>query len=79
MGVQLRAFSASALDGGQCSASRPGRFIPRETAPNTRWVGPRAGLDPVVKGKHENIPSQPRRELNPDRLVRSPVSTLTVG
>jgi hypothetical protein len=29
----------SALDGGEWSASRPGRFIPRERAPGTRWIG----------------------------------------
>jgi len=48
----------SALDGGEWSASRPGRFTPREKAPGTRWiggwVGPRAILDTVVKRK---IPS----------------------
>jgi hypothetical protein len=39
----------SALDGGEWSASRPGRFIPGERPPGTHqvggWVGPRAGLD----------------------------------
>jgi hypothetical protein len=42
----------SALDGGEWSASRPGRFTPRERAPDTHWiagwVGPRAILDVVV-------------------------------
>jgi hypothetical protein len=60
------------LDGGEWSASRPGRFTPRERAPGTHWiggwVGPRAGLDAVVKRK---IPS-PLRESNPDHPVRSP-------
>jgi hypothetical protein len=28
-----------ALDGGEWSASRPGRFIPGEGAPGTHWVG----------------------------------------
>jgi hypothetical protein len=55
----------SALDGGDWSASRPGRFTPRETAPGTHRVGGLVGsrgiLDAVVKRK---IPS-PRRELNP--------------
>jgi hypothetical protein len=55
----------SALNGGEWSASRPGRFTPRETAPGAHWiggfVGPRAVLDAMVKGK---IPS-PRRELSP--------------
>jgi hypothetical protein len=45
----------SALDGGEWSISRPGRFIPRKRAPGTHWiggwVGPRAVLDAVVKRK----------------------------
>jgi hypothetical protein len=44
-----RMILASALVGGEWSASRPGRFIPGGKAPVThwigRWVGPRAGLD----------------------------------
>jgi hypothetical protein len=43
---------ASPLDGDEWSASRPGRFTPRERAPGTNWiggwVGPRTGLDAVV-------------------------------
>jgi hypothetical protein len=54
-----------ALDVGEWSASRPGRFTHREGALGTRWIGgwvdPRAGLEAVVKRK---IPS-PRRESNP--------------
>jgi hypothetical protein len=38
-----------ALDGGEWSASRPGRFTPKERAPDTHWigswVGPRAVLE----------------------------------
>jgi hypothetical protein len=45
----------SALDEGEWSASRPGRFTPRERAPGTHWIGgwlgPRAVLDAVVKRK----------------------------
>jgi hypothetical protein len=48
----------SALDGGEWSASSPGRFTARKRAPGTHWiggwVGPRAVLDAVVKRK---IPS----------------------
>jgi len=48
----------SALDGGECSASRPGRFTPREKTAGSHWiggwVGPSAVLDAVVKTK---IPS----------------------
>jgi hypothetical protein len=70
----------SALDGGEWSVSRTGRFIPREKAPDTQciggWVGPRAGLDMVSERK---IPS-PRRESNPDHLIVQPtVSRLAQG
>jgi hypothetical protein len=70
---QLHPFLPSALDGGEWSASRPGRFTQRERAPGTHctgsWAGPRAGLDTVVRRK---IPS-PRRDSNPrEHLVRSP-------
>jgi hypothetical protein len=55
----------SALDGGEWSASGPGRFTPRERAPGNHWiggcVGPRAVLDAVVKRKI----SISRRESNP--------------
>jgi hypothetical protein len=48
----------SAIDGGELSASRPGRFIPRGRVPDTHWIGGwvdrRAGLDAMVKRK---IPS----------------------
>jgi hypothetical protein len=64
----------SALDGGEWSASSPGRFTPRERALGTHWirgwVGPRAVLDTVVKRK---IPS-PRRESNPRTPIVQPVS-----
>jgi len=43
----------SAVDGSQWSASRTGRFTPRERVPGEHciggWVGPRSGLDAVVK------------------------------
>jgi hypothetical protein len=43
----------SALDGGEWSASQPGRFTPGKIAPGTHcrgeWVGFRAGLDAVEK------------------------------
>jgi hypothetical protein len=49
-------FSTSALDGGEWSASRPGRvFTPGERTPGTHctggWVGLRAGLDTEARGK----------------------------
>jgi hypothetical protein len=49
----------SALDGGEWSASLPGRFTSRELAPGILWIGgwmgPRAVLDAVVV---RNFPSQ---------------------
>jgi hypothetical protein len=64
----------SALDGGEWSASLPGRFIPREGASGTRWIGGwvglRAILDVVVKRK---IPS-PRRVSNPRTTIVQPVA-----
>jgi hypothetical protein len=33
--VELHTFSSSVLDGSEWSASRPGRFTPREKDPNT--------------------------------------------
>jgi hypothetical protein len=54
--------STSVLDGGEWTASRPGRFTSRGRVPGAHWIGgwvdPRAVLDGVVKRK---IPS-PRRE-----------------
>jgi hypothetical protein len=64
----------SALDGGEWSVSRHGRFTARGRAPGTHWiggwVGPRAVLDTVVKRK---IPS-PRRESNPRTPIVQPVA-----
>jgi hypothetical protein len=64
----------SALDGGECLASRPGCFTPRERAPGTHWIGgwvsPRAVLDAVVRRKIPN----PRRESNPITPVVQPVA-----
>jgi hypothetical protein len=66
----------SALDLGELSASRTGRFIPKERATGTHctggWVGPRAVLDTVVERK---IPS-PRRESNPRIPIVQPVAQL---
>jgi hypothetical protein len=56
----------SALDGDEWSASRLGRFTPKERAPGTHWVGgwvgPRAVLDAVVKRKNsQSLPGlEPR-------------------
>jgi hypothetical protein len=59
--IQLHAFLTSVLDGGEWSVLRSGHSTPSETALGTHWmgdwVGPRAGLDTVVKRK---IPNQAR-------------------
>jgi hypothetical protein len=66
----------SALDGGEWSASRSGRFTPKERDPNTRWirswVSPSAVLDKVVKRR---IPS-PRWESNPRTPIVQSVAQL---
>jgi hypothetical protein len=52
MEVCRQELLTSALDGGEWSASRPGRFTPWETITSInliRWVAPKGGLDPVVK------------------------------
>jgi hypothetical protein len=59
------------LDGGEWSASRPGRFIPGEEANGARWIG--GWMDPRVSLKDEAkriIPYQ-CRESNPGREARS--------
>jgi hypothetical protein len=63
--VYFQVFLASALVGGQWSASRPGRFTPRESSLGTHWigvwVGPRTGLDDMEKTKF--LPYQSRGQL----------------
>jgi hypothetical protein len=70
-GVITPPFLTSAPDAGERSASRLGRFTPREIAADNHWiggwVGPRAGLDVVEKRKILRC-----REINPDRPGRSP-------
>jgi hypothetical protein len=55
MAVHTHILLASALAGGERSASRPDRFNPGERAPYTHWivgwVDPRAGLDEVEMRK----------------------------
>jgi hypothetical protein len=69
--VYIHVFLTSALDGGEWSASRPGRFTPGEKTPGNHWtgvwVGPRASLDDVEKRTFFTLPGL---EL---RLLGSPV------
>jgi hypothetical protein len=65
-------FLTLALEGGEWSASRPGRaFPPGERAPSTHfiggWVGPRASLDAEARRKF----LCPCWGLHPGRPVRS--------
>jgi hypothetical protein len=39
LGVEIHVFLTSALEGGEWSASSPGRFTPWERAPGTHWKG----------------------------------------
>jgi hypothetical protein len=59
-----------ALDGGEMSASRPGRFIPGEISPGTHWmggwVGFSVGLDSVEQRKNRLLlPEIEPRPSNP--------------
>jgi hypothetical protein len=58
--VQIHIFLTLALVGSEWSASRPGRFIHREKAPITHWIGgwvdPRVGMDDVEKRKFLTLP-----------------------
>jgi hypothetical protein len=64
----------SAPDGGERSASHPGRFIPTERAPGTHriggWMDPRAGPDTEAKKKTP----RPSRESNPRTPIVQPVA-----
>jgi hypothetical protein len=65
----LGSFLTSALDGGEWSASRPGRSLPREMIPSTYWTGGwvdvRVGLNEEATGKILCL----CRGSNPDRPV----------
>jgi hypothetical protein len=56
MMVYLHAFLTSALDGGELSASRLGRFTPGERVPcyplDRKQGGPQSRLDAAARGKY---------------------------
>jgi hypothetical protein len=63
----IHAFLTSALDGGEWSASCPGRYTPGERASGAHWigglVGPRTGLDEEKKRKILLLPGFELRPL----------------
>jgi hypothetical protein len=67
-------YLISALDGGEWSASLPGRFTSTERTPDTQWIwgwgGLRAVLDAVVKRRI----SSPRQVSNPRTPIVQPVA-----
>jgi hypothetical protein len=75
MGEWFHIFLISALGGGEWSASRPCRFNPGKTDPDTHWIGgsvsPRAGLADI-----EQRQFLPYRESNSDPSVVQPVGSL---
>jgi hypothetical protein len=66
-------FLTSALDGGEWSTSRSGRFTPRERAPGTHWIRGRVGLRAVLDAVMNKI-SSPRRESNPRIPIVQPLA-----
>jgi hypothetical protein len=68
MDVFIQAFLTYELAGGEWSASRPGRFIPGESAPGTHWigvwVGSRTGLDDMEGRKFLTLPGLELRPLS---------------
>jgi hypothetical protein len=58
--VQTNVFLTSALVGAEWLTSRPGRFTHAEIRPGNHctgsWVGPRASLDNIKKGKFLTLP-----------------------
>jgi hypothetical protein len=71
MDVYTYVFLTSELVGGEWSASRSGRFTPRERSPVTHWiwgwVGPRAGLGNMEKWKF--LPPPRTRTLTPQPVA----------
>jgi hypothetical protein len=61
--VKIHILLASALVGGEWSASRPYRFTPGERSPGIHWIGgwmdPRPGLDNVERRLYRNLNSEP--------------------
>jgi hypothetical protein len=61
-GVQLHAFSNSAPDESEWSASCPGRFTPGERATSTHWIEGWVGLRASLNAATKKILPPPRIE-----------------
>jgi hypothetical protein len=74
------AFLIAALDKGEWSASRAGRFTSGERASGTHWTGgwegTRAGMDTVAKGK-VRAPVGNRNEQRNAQRGRTQTETIT--
>jgi hypothetical protein len=68
MDIWIHVFLTSALVSGEWSASRLGRFTPRERAPGTHWIGGwvglRASLDDMEKRKFFTLSGLELRPLS---------------
>jgi hypothetical protein len=64
----------SALDGGERSASRAGRFTPRERVPGTHWIEGWVGPWTVLEGVMKRKISSPRRESKTRTPIVQPVA-----
>jgi hypothetical protein len=74
--VQIHIFLTSTLVGDRWSASRFGRFPPRETAPGTHqikgWVDPRARLDDMENSNSDPFVIQPIESRYTDCAIPAP-------
>jgi hypothetical protein len=72
--VWIHIFLTSALDGGEWSTSRPGRFTPEERAPGTHRIGGWMDLSRSGQFGEEKI-LDPTGTRNSDPLVVQPVAS----
>jgi hypothetical protein len=83
--VQLNFFLTSALEGGVWSASRPGRFYPREKPGTHRtggWVGPKPvwiGAENLAPPGFDPRTFQPVASRNTDYAIPAPSGRFTPG
>jgi hypothetical protein len=74
--VEIHIFLTSALNGGEWSATSPGRFTPGEIASSTHWiggwVGPRIDLEDVERRKILPLPGLELRSFGRQAHGQSP-------